>query len=92
MNGIALFRLQAVATRDPQLRSMPDGSPVTTLALEIPGRLPGDSITYDVDIYGEMAQQAVSQISRGDFVFVKGYPKKKAWTSRRSNITHTKVV
>jgi len=77
-------------TRQPVLRSMPDGEPVTTIAIEIE-KANGDMIYHDWEIFGDKATAAANLV-RGSLVELEGTEVKKQWPDKVSGAMRTKII
>lgn len=70
-------------TKDPEMRSMPDGKPVCRLSVATNHKLGGgkpDEVLYvDVSAFGKMAENCGQYLAKGRKIFVQGRLKKREW-------------
>jgi len=78
-------------TRDPELRSLPDGTPVCDLRLAVDGMGRGtDAGFIDVTVFGTNAENQVTYLAKGREVAVAGdlrFNEYEAGGTKRSEIT-----
>ena len=74
-------------TRDPEVRYLPSGTPVTSFRLAVNRRFKGksgdvDETCYvDVKVYGKQAESCGEYLSKGRNAMVEGYLKLEQWDS-----------
>ncbi|RLD93771.1 MAG: single-stranded DNA-binding protein [Aquificota bacterium] len=74
-------------TRDPDVRYLPSGTPVTSFRLAVNRRFKGKSgdvdetCFIDVKVYGKQAESCGEFLSKGRNVLVEGYLRLEQWDS-----------
>ena len=74
-------------TRDPEVRYLPSGTPVTSFRLAVNRRFKGksgdvDETCYvDAKVYGKQAESCGEYLSKGRNAMVEGYLKLEQWDS-----------
>jgi len=74
-------------TRDPDVRYLPSGTPVTSFRLAVNRRFKGrsgdvdETCFIDVKVYGKQAESCGEFLSKGRNVLVEGYLRLEQWDS-----------
>jgi single-strand DNA-binding protein len=78
-------------TRDPELRSLPSGAPVTTMAVatnrvwkDKEGRKQEDTQYHNVVVFGKQAETAAQYLKKGQSVLVEGRMQTRSWDDKGS--------
>ncbi len=76
-------------TRDPELRTTPDGLSVVrfTLAVDRPGRPGGERLTdfFDIVAFGQLGETVANYTEKGRLVLVEGRLQTRSYTDREGN-------
>ncbi len=78
-------------TRDPELRSLPSGAAVTTMAVatnrvwkDKEGRKQEDTQYHNIVVFGKQAETAAQYLKKGQSVLVEGRMQTRSWDDKGS--------
>lgn len=86
-------------TRDPEFRSLPNGTPVCELGLAVNDRIKDDSGNwtdranfFDITVWGGMGEWAARNLTKGAGVTVEGRLRYEAWEKDGQKRSKVKIV
>jgi len=85
-------------TRDPELRYLPNGTPVARIGLAIgrrwkteTGELKEDTTFVDVDAYGKQAETIAQYMKKGRPILIEGRLRYDSWDDKQSGQKRSKL-
>jgi single-strand DNA-binding protein len=71
-------------TKDPELRSLPDGTPVCVIRIAVDDGRQNEPDYFDVEEFGASGEAAARHLRKGSEVNVSGKLKSRSWTDKET--------